>query len=447
MAGLLESSALAIIVGSILFFATKKRHTDLSIRDGYLVVTGAWLSLAFFGAFPYYLTGAIPSFTDAFFESMSGFTTTGSTILTDIEIMPKSLLFWRSFSQWIGGMGIIVLSIAILPLLRIGGMQLFKAEVPGPTTDKLTPRISQTAKLLWLVYFGITIAEILLLWVGPMNLFDAVCHGFTTMATGGFSTKNASIGGYNSAYVEYVVTFFMLVAGINFTLHYYALTGKISNYWKDNESRTYLMTILVFTIIIMFSNFVAHHYDSVADAFRYAVFQVVSIITTTGYGSADYETWTPLAQKLLLILMFIGGSAGSTGGGMKVIRIIVVIKQGFIELRKILHPNAVLQLRIGKKVVHKDIVSAVMGFFILYMALFTLISISLSFFHIDMMTAISASATCLSNVGPGFGLIGPTENFAFMPAVAKWILSLAMILGRLEIYTILVIFTKHFWKV
>lgn len=444
--GMILAVASTLAVGFLIFFITSKMG-ELSIRDGYLVVTGAWLVLGLFGALPYYFTGAIPSFSDAFFESVSGFTTTGSTILTDIESFPRSLHFWRSFSQWLGGMGIIVLSLAILPLLRIGGMQLFKAEVPGPTADKLTPRVNQTARLLWIVYVGITATEILLLWAGGMDLFEAICHGFTTMATGGFSTRNASIEGFQSDYVEFVITFFMLLAGINFSLHYRAIRGEPLRYFKDPECKTYLAIIAGFTIIITVTNILEGTYHSLCDSFRTGVFQVVSLITTTGYNSADYEKWVPFSQKLLFLLMFVGGSAGSTGGGIKVIRLKVVLKEGMLELKKILHPNAIFHLRIGKKPIPSDVVNSITGFFVLYIAAFFLVSIVLTFFGLDMMSAMGASASAMGNIGPGFGLVGPTDNFAFIHTGGKWILSLTMILGRLELYTVLVVFTRSFWKV
>ena len=439
------SIVLVTVVFSLYLLFTRSK-SELSIRDGFLVVGFGWFMMALVGAFPYYFSGAIPSFTDAFFESMSGFTTTGASILTEIEALPKALLFWRAFTHWVGGMGIIVLSLAILPMLGIGGMQLFKAEVPGPTADKLTPRVQQTAKILWVVYVGITFVEVILLKLGGMNLFDSICHSFATMATGGFSTRNASIGAYNSAYFDYVITIFMFIAGINFALHYKFLIGKFNSHIKDYEFKTYFLITAVVAIIITLSNYFGNIYDSVADSFRYGIFQTVAMVTTTGFGTADYEQWTPIAQILLFILMFIGGSAGSTGGGMKVIRIIVVFKQGLIELKKLVHPFAVIPLRFGNKLVKKDVVFGILGFFLLYIILFVFVAITMAMLGLDIITAFGASASCLGNIGPGLGEVGPTDHYGSIPDIGKWILSIAMMVGRLEIYTIIVIFTKSFWK-
>lgn len=443
--GIIISIVLAILSGGIVYLFTRSK-SELSIRDGFLVVGFGWFMMALVGALPYYFSGAIPSFTDAFFESMSGFTTTGASILTEIEALPKALLFWRAFTHWVGGMGIIVLSLAILPMLGIGGMQLFKAEVPGPTADKLTPRVQQTAKILWVVYVGITFVEVILLKLGGMNLFDSICHSFATMATGGFSTRNASIGAYNSAYFDYVITIFMFIAGINFALHYKFLIGKFNSHIKNYEFKTYFLITAVVAIIITLSNYFGNIYDSVADSFRYGIFQTVALATTTGFSTADYEQWTPVAQVLLFILMFIGGSAGSTGGGMKVIRIIVVFKQGLIELKKLVHPFAVIPLRFGNKLVKKDVVFGILGFFLLYIILFVFVAITMAMLGLDIITAFGASASCLGNIGPGLGEVGPTDHYGSIPDIGKWILSIAMMVGRLEIYTIIVIFTKSFWK-
>ena len=444
-AGILVSILVTAACGSLLYLFFK-RHKDLGIRDGFLIVGMGWFLMALFGALPFLFSGAIPSFTDAFFESMSGFTTTGATILTDIEQMPPALLFWRAFTHWIGGMGIIVLSLAVLPLLGVGGMQLFKAEVPGPTADKLTPRIAETARILWLVYVGITFLEVLFLLLGGMSLLDAFCHAFATMATGGFSTRNASIGAFNSAYFDYVITFFMFAAGVNFALHYKFIIGKFDSYWKNFEFRTYLGIVLIAAAVITISNLLGGVYNNFFDSVRHGLFQSVAIGTTTGFGTADYETWTYLAQILLFMLMFIGGSAGSTGGGMKVLRLIIVVKYTFIQLKKLIHPNAVIPLRVGNRVIPKEITLSVIGFFLLYVFLFVLVSIIMSLMGMDLLTAAGASASCLGNIGPGLGNVGPTDNFAWMPALAKWILALTMMVGRLEIYTVLVIFTKGLWS-
>ncbi len=443
--GIILSIGVSILFGFLIIKSTKAQK-ELSIRDGFLVVGMGWLLMALFGSLPYFFSGSIATFTDSFFESMSGFTTTGATILTDIEIMPKALLFWRAFTHWIGGMGIIVLSLAILPILGIGGMQLFKAEAPGPTADKLAPRIKNTAKILWLVYVGITFAEVIFLMFGGMDLFDATCHSFATMATGGFSTRNASIKAFDSTYIDTIITIFMFLAGVNFALHYRFLIGKFNSYFKDFEFRVYLFIALGSTLILTFSNYFAGVFSSVFESLRYGVFQAVSIATTTGFGTADYETWTSLSQILIFLLMFVGGSAGSTGGGMKVIRLIVVIKHGIIELKKMLHPQAVIPLKLGKRIVPKEVTFSIIGFFLLYVSLFVFISIFMTIIGLDFLTAIGASASCIGNIGPGLGNVGPTDNFAFIPGIGKWVLSFTMLIGRLEIYTILVILTSGFWR-
>jgi trk system potassium uptake protein TrkH len=443
-AGIFYAMITSLACGGMVFLFTRDNE-PLGIRDGFLVVAMGWFCMALFGALPYLFSGAIPSVTDSFFESMSGFTTTGATILTEIEQFPKALLWWRAFTHWIGGMGIIVLSLAILPLLGIGGMQLFKAEVPGPTADKLTPRVAGTAKILWLVYVGITFLEVIFLVFGGMDLFDAFCHSFATMATGGFSTRNASVGAYNSAYFDYVFTLFMFIAGTNFALHYKFITRKFDVYWKDFEFKTYLFISLAIAGVITLSNLLGNVYGSVSESIRYGLFQTVSIGTTTGFGTADYEVWTPLSQVLIFVLMFIGGSAGSTGGGMKVIRLIIIAKHAIIELKKLIHPKAVITMRVGKRVIPKDVVYSVIGFFLLYVLLFVFISIVMAFLGMDILTAAGASASCLGNIGPGLGNVGPTDNFAFVPEIGKWILSFAMMIGRLEIYTVLVIFTRGLW--
>lgn len=443
--GLLLSVLCCLVAGflAIRFFADGK---ELSLRDGFLVVSLGWLLMALCGTLPYVFTGVIPSFTNAFFESMSGFTTTGASILNDIEAMPRALLFWRAFTHWIGGMGIIVLSLAVLPLLGIGGMQLFKAEVPGPTADKLTPRVKNTAKVLWLVYVIITLVEIVLLMFGGMNLFDAACHAFATMATGGFSTRNASIGAFHSPYIDGVITLFMFLAGVNFALHYRFLLGRFNVHWKDFEFKVYLGIALGTTLVITFSNHISGVFGSLVESLRYGIFQAVSIGTTTGFVTADYEQWTPLSQVMIFLLMFIGGSAGSTGGGMKVMRLIVVVKQGLIELRRLLHPQAVIPLKLGRRVIPRQVVHSIIGFFLFYVGLFVFVSIAMTVLGMDLLTAIGASASCLGNIGPGLGLVGPTDNFAFLPDIGKWILAFTMMVGRLEIFTVLVLLSRDYWS-
>lgn len=439
----LYSIAATLIAGLALWKLTDS-HKDIAIRDGFAIVALGWITVAFWGALPSYISGAIPSITDAFFESMSGFTTTGASILTDIESLPRGVLFQRSLSHWLGGMGIIVLSLAILPMLGIGGMQMFKAEVPGPVADKLTPRIKQTAEILWAVYLVLSGVETALLMFGGMNLFDALCHTFGTMATGGFSTKNASIGAYNS-YIQWVIIFFMFLAGCNFALHFRALRGKISVYHKDPEFKFYL-GVIVFSVLILLLAIPSPLFASMESKIRHIVFQTVSIMTTTGYGTHDFELWGPAGHFLLLTLMFIGGMAGSTGGGIKTMRISILIKQARMELRQIIHPRGVFPVRLGKRVIGDEVVRNVTSFFLLYIILFIVGALCLTLLKLDIVTSIGASAACLNNIGPGLGSVGPTDNYAQIPLLGKWILTSLMLMGRLEVYTLLILFSRSFWK-
>jgi trk system potassium uptake protein TrkH len=376
---------------------------------------------------------------------MSGFTTTGATILIDIEKLPYGLLFWRSLTQWLGGMGIIVLSLAILPILGIGGMQLFMAEVPGPTKDKVHPRVRETAKRLWGIYFILTVAEVILLLIGGMNLFDAITHSFTTMATGGFSPKNASIAFYTSPFIHYVIIVFMFFAGMNFTLHYYALHGNFSFLKSNNEFRFYTGIVIVATIFILIIHLphVDFHYE---EAFRQSLFHVISLATTTGYVTSDFENWAPYSRMIFFVLLFIGGCAGSTGGSIKIIRHYLLFRNGFLELKRLVHPHAVIPVRVNNKAVTPEIILNVQAFFILYILLFVFGSIVMSLLGVDFVTSLGAVATCLGNVGPGIGTVGPVANFAHMPETGKWILSFLMLLGRLELFTVLIIFSYYFWK-
>jgi trk system potassium uptake protein TrkH len=441
---LLISMGVTCLAGFLLWFGFRK-NKDIRIRESFAIVTFGWLFAAAFGALPFVLSGYIPSYTDAFFETMSGFTTTGASILTNIEALPHGLLFWRSLTHWLGGMGIIVLSLAILPLLGIGGMQLFKAEIPGPVAEKITPRIQQTAKLLWIVYALISLAETILLMLGGMNLFEALCHTFGTMATGGFSPKNSSIAYYDSVYIQSVIIFFMIIAGANFSLHYYALRGKFGVYWKNEEFRFYITIIAVFVVLLTLDNLFTV-YPNFWDSLRHSMFQVVSITTTTGYVTADYEKWSSTAQFILLFLMFVGGSAGSTGGSIKIMRIMVLLKQGYAELRHILHPRAVIPVRVNRQVIPPGIVINILGFTFLYLTIFIVVSIIMTLLDLDLITAFASVAATLGNIGPGLGLVGPTDHYAHIPSLGKWILSFCMLAGRLEIYTVLVLFTGEFWK-
>jgi len=434
-----------ILITGLTGFLFSRTPAELRAKDGFLIVTFGWILFASLGALPFYISGHISSYTDAFFETMSGFSTTGASILTNIEALPHGLLFWRSLTHWLGGMGIILLSLAILPLLGVGGMQLFKAEVPGPTPDKLSPRIKHTAELLWGVYVLLTIIEVILLMFAGMNWFDALCHTFGTMATGGFSTKNTSIGHYNSGLVDYIIIIFMILAGINFALHYKAIRGRPLVYIKDTEARFFIWIIVIATAVIGINLWMTVD-QSFMITLRHTLFQVVSILTTTGYGTADYELWNSTSQILLLLLMFIGGCAGSTGGGMKVIRSIILLKFGMNEIKRLIHPQAVLPVRVGKIVVSREIVTNIAGFYLLYMAIFILGVIFMSSLGLDTITSIGSVAANIGNIGPGLGGVGPTDNYAQIPAIGKWFLSFLMLIGRLEIFTVIIILTPAFWK-
>ncbi len=452
--GFLRSAALSVIIGLPIWLSTRKYRT-LTNRDGFAVVTFAWIITAVAGALPFYFSGLIPTFTDAFFESISGVTTTGATIIGNpitlphlpngIESLPHATLFWRSFIQWIGGMGIIVFYIAILPLLGVGGVQLFKAEVPGPVADKIKPRVRETAKFLWMVYVGFTLAEIILLGISGMKWFDAICHTLTTMPTGGFSTKNASIGFYENSVIHYIIILFMFIAGINFSLHFKAMSGDIRSYIRDKEFLHYLAVALTVTLII-FVVVASGNGEWSHTNFRDSLFQTVSIITTTGYGSADYEAWGYLAQFLLLALMFVGGMGGSTGGGMKVVRVMLILKYAAMETRRLLHARAIIPIRIGNRWISEDVIKNTLGFFLIYIAIFSITTLLLTAMNINIETSVGAAASALGNIGPALGDFGPTDNYALLPAAGKWILSFCMLLGRLELFTVMVIFSRVFWK-
>ncbi len=432
--------------GIVLFFLIKKGdYTSLSQREGMAIVTLSWLSAGFFGSLPFLFSGSIPNITDAYFESISGFTTTGASIINNIESLPNGILFWRSLTQWIGGMGIIVLSIAILPFLGVGGMQLYKAEIPSPVVDKLQPRISETAKTLWKVYLFITLLEIGLLFLGRMPLFDSICHAFCTMPTGGFSTQNGSIAQYNSAYFEGVITVFMILAGINFSLHFKFLKGDFKVFGRDPECRVFI-SILVILIILVTFNIYGPIYHSLSHAFRHAAFQVSSIITTTGFVTSNYAKWPALSQIILLLCMFIGAMAGSTGGAIKIMRIILLAKHGYREIFRLVHPHAVRPIKLGGKPVPEEVLNSIWGFFILYLTLFIVAVIIMSSIGLDIVTSFASVAATIGNIGPGFGLVGPVNNYLSVPDLGKWVLIFCMILGRLEIYTVIIMLAPAYWR-
>ncbi|MGB2685335.1 MAG: potassium transporter TrkG [Olleya sp.] len=455
----LVSSGLGILIFGLLGMINHRNHNkEMNKREGYIVVAFGWIVMSLSGAVPYLATGAIPNFTNAFFETMSGFTTTGASILNDIEIVPKGVLFWRSLTHWIGGMGIIVLAVAILPLLGIGGMQLFAAEAPGPSADKLHPRITDTAKRLWLIYFGYTAAETILLQVAGMSFFDAINHSMCTLSTGGFSTKNASVAYWNNQpVIQYIIIAFMFLAGSNFVLSYFAFKGKVQKVIHDEEFKLYFKFVAIFTVIAALIIYfradltissIDHPmvWGKAESAFRHALFQVLSVITTTGFVTADYTLWTPFLVVFFFGLMFLGGSAGSTAGGVKVVRHLVLIKNGFLEFKRTLHPNAILPVRYNKRAISGDIVFNILGFFILYMIAFIIGALGFSMMGINFESSIGIAASSLGNVGPALGQFGPVNNYAALPAVGKWWCSFLMLIGRLELFTVLILLTPFFWR-
>lgn len=443
---ILLASGLAIALGAVIYYLTLNyKVKELRKREGYLIVTMGWLCMSFSGALPYLTSGAIPNFTDAFYETVSGYTTTGATILIDIEVLPKSILFWRSLTHWIGGMGIIVLTIAILPVLGIGGMQLFMAEAPGPTQDKLHPRIKETAKRLWYIYLSLTFIQTLLLMVGGMTFFDAINHAMSTIATGGFSTKNASIAYYDSPFIQYVLIFFMFLAGTNFTLFYFFFKGKFNKITDNEEFRGYLVFVLLISVITAIA---VYSYTGLTweRSFRDALFQVTSIITTTGFITADYTIWSPFTTILFFLLLFTGASAGSTSGGIKMVRLLILLKNSVLELKRQIHPSAVIPVRFNNRAVSENITYNIAAFILIYLTVFALGSLIMALSGLDFMTALGAVAASLGNIGPGIGLVGPVNNFAHISDFGKWILSFLMLLGRLELFTVLILFTPYFWS-
>jgi len=445
---ILLSSALTLLSGGLLkFFTRNSKDAEIKKRDGYLIVTLSWLAMAIFATLPYLISNSIPSLADAFFESLSGLTTTGASILDNIEELPKGILFWRSMTQWLGGMGIIVLTIAILPMLGIGGMELFVAEAPGPTKDKIHPRIKETAKRLWIIYLGLTVAETIMLMFAGMNFYDAINHSLTTNSTGGFSTKQDSVGFFDSALIEYIMVFFMFFAGTNFTLLYFALKGKFKNILKNDEFKWYLFAvlglILILTPIVYYNNLSG--YD-LGRSFRAVTFQVVSVITTTGYASGDFTTWGPLAEFVFFLLLFSGASAGSTSGGIKIVRIVLLMKNGFLEFKRRLHPNAIIPVHLNKEPVSNTIIYNLLAFIFLYLFIFTVGSLLMTAFGVDLLESLSTVATSLGNVGPGIGEYGPSHSFSALPDASKWLLAFLMLFGRLELFTVALILTPYFWK-
>lgn len=443
----LISAAILLMVGVTIYLPVRQAHRELRLRDGFIVVVSSWLALVLVGSLPFILlTAPQISYVDALFESMSGLTTTGATILTQIDNLPHAVLYYRQQLQWLGGMGIIVLAVAILPILRIGGMQLYRAEMPGPQKDaKLTPRITETAKALWMIYVGITLACTLAYWLGGMSLFDAVGHAFSTVAIGGFSTHDASLAYWDSSTLEAVAMTFMILAGINFALHFTAWRrATTQGYFSDPELKVYIWLLFIFAVLVSSELFLSSTYTDLPTAFRYGTFQVISVMTTTGFTTASFSQWPGFLPTFLIFIAFIGGCAGSTAGGMKVIRIILLYRQSVREIHRLIHPRAVIPVKVGGHVTTSSVMDAVWGFFFLYIASFAVMTILLSATGVDAVTAYSAVGACITNLGPALGQAGP--HYSDLNDTAKIILSFAMLLGRLEIYTLLVLMTPAFWR-
>ncbi len=446
---ILASSALTIFTGALLSSTTSKNRGHIGKREAYLIVASSYFVMSLFGCLPYIFSGAIPNFTNAFFEAISGFTTTGASVLNDIESVPKGILVWRSMTQWMGGMGIILLTIAILPYFGIGGMELFVAEVPGPTKEKLHPRINETAKRLWWIYLFLTGILVVILFVEGMSFYDAFNHSLTTLSTGGFSTKNTSVAAFNSPLIEYTLIIFMFLAGVNFTLHYFAFTGKFNDIFKNEEFQLYFGFTFVMTFAITMT-IIFNKWEPLEETFRGVGFSVVSLVTTTGFATVDYTKWMPFATIVFFWMLFAGGMAGSTSGGIKMVRHLMMLKNGFFEFKRMLHPRAIVPVRYNGHVVNEQMIYNILAFFVIYVVIFIGSTVVIAAAGstegtMDMMTALSATATSLGNVGPGVGAVGPTDNFFHISYFGKWFLGFLMVMGRLELFTILILFTPYFW--
>jgi len=443
---LLASAVIGVVAGGLMMVPLKRPgRLELGGREGFAIVALCWFVVPLFGSLPFLLSGQIPRIVDAYFESVSGFTTTGASILTNVEALSHGLLFWRALTHWFGGMGIIVLSLAVLPMLGIGGMQLFRAEVAGPTKDKLTPRVAETARLLWGLYVILTIVQTILLMAGGMSLFDSLCHAFATISTGGFSTKNASIAAFDSAYIDMIVTLFMFIGGTNFSLHFLALRGKFKQY-KEQEFTFFTVTFAVSVVLVGLVVYETEYGGDVLQALRYSAFNVMTVMSCTGFATADFALWAPLAQAILFFLMFSGACAGSTGGGMKNVRVLLMLKAGTNAFKRRLHPKVVSPITLNGRMVGLETMMAIAGFTMLYFVTFGTGTIILTAAGSDILTSMSAVAASMANVGPGLAAVGPMANFAHLPDISKWTLDIFMILGRLEIYTVIILFTKVFWK-
>lgn len=431
--------------GFVLLLVGRKAERKLGKRDGIIIVSISWVVASAFGMLPFYISGYIPDITNAFFETMSGFTSTGSTILDDIEALPHGLLFWRSMTQWFGGLGIVFFTIAVLPIFGVGGVQLFAAEAGAVNKDKVHPRIGVTAKWIWSIYFGLTVIVILLLMAGKMSIFDSVCHAFATTGTGGFSTKQTSIEYYHSSYIEYVIAIFMTISGINFTMLLLFVNRKFKKFFANTELKWYLISVALFTLTIA-GGLCYTTSMGVEEAFRKSFFQVASLHTSTGFVTADYMTWKPVLWGILCILMVVGACAGSTSGGIKSIRMVILSKVARNEFKQIIHPNAVLPVRINKQVIPQSILTSTLAFIFVYLVIIIVSSLIMMAHNIGFIESIGATVSSIGNMGPGLGLTGPACSWNDLPGTIKWLCSFLMLIGRLELFTVLILFSRGFWK-
>lgn len=443
---LLISAAISIFTGLAAWFFTKEsRKQELRKKEGYLAVALGWIVLTLSGSLPFAISGAIPDYVDAFFETMSGYTTTGASILDDIEGLSKGIIFWRSFTSFIGGMGIVVLAVAIMPILGIGGMQLYSAEAPALMPDKIRPRIRETAKRLWLIYVGFVVVQIVVLKMAGMGLFDAINHSFCTVSTCGFSPREDSIGYYNSPLIEYIIIVFMILGGTNFAVAYMALQGRFKKVWRNDEFRFYLGVLAVFSCIVA-ASILQNTNAGVEESIRKGLFHVVSIVTTTGFTTENYLSWGQFTIVIFFMLMFTGACAGSTSGGVKMVRHLILLKNTLLEFKRQLHPSAVLPVRFNNMAISQDTTFSVLAFMMIYVIIFVIGSLVMSILGLDFDSAFGAVASCLGNVGPGIGTVGPLDNFHHVPTAGKWVLSFYMLLGRLELFTVIILFTPFYWK-
>ena len=445
----LLSTIVTLLAGMVGLLVGRRAESRMGEREGYVIVAMVWVVFSAFGLLPYYLSGQVPTLTDAWFESMSGFTTTGATIISDLNVITHGLLFWRSLTQWIGGMGIIVLSIAILPIFGLNGMQLYAAEVSGLTYEKLSPRIADTAKMMWTTYVLLTISEVLALWLCGMDVFDAVCHSFSTIATGGFSTHNNSLEFYDSAAIHYTVTFFMFISGINFVMLIYLLRGKARNFFQDEELRWYSVAVLLFAVLLTIGLYIARPGWSGVEmerAFRDSIFTVISSMTSTGYTISDYMYWPVVAWVVIFFLMLTGACAGSTAGGIKWVRLAIIMKNGVAEFQRRIHPNAIIPVKLNEKAVPQQTINNIMAFLIFYVFIIVVTVVIFCASGVNFDESIGASVSAIGNVGISIGQFGPAGTYAEFPVVAKWVMSFVMLIGRLEIFTILLLFTRVLWR-